>query len=156
MSRIKRALTVPAESICELMTRSPETYAKIIEFLEQGHSPGGVAALTGTHIQTVRVCREMAAGAIHATIRKMGYDITEAAQKAASRLAEEIDRMPLEKLPAALAILLDKSLILNGQATARLEIEHSRVPSREQLMQMFDKLAQKADAREISSGEGSS
>lgn len=140
---------VPVESISELMTRSPETYAKIIELLEQGHGPGGVAVLTGTHIQTVRVCREMAAGSIHAGIRKMGFDLVEAAQRAAERLVDEIDEIPIEKLPGALAILLDKSLLINGQPTQRMEIEHTKVIPREQLLKMFDSLTKKAEGIEI-------
>jgi hypothetical protein len=146
---MSKSLAPPAESLSSLMTRAPELYDSVSSLLQEGYSPGGVAALTGVHVQTVRAVRELVQGAIHAAIRKMGYDLVEAAQKAAARLVDEIDQVPVEKLPQALAILLDKSLLLNGAPTQRVSIEHTKVLSREQLLAMYDSLGKKAKGVEV-------
>jgi hypothetical protein len=85
----------------------------------------------------------------------MGYDLVEAAQRAAERLVNEIDAMPLEKLPSALAILLDKSLLIHGQPTVRVEVGHVKAPDRAKLLEMYEALHKRAKAVEIE-GNGSS
>jgi hypothetical protein len=136
----RKSLAIAPESIAALTARSPERYARIVELLEAGHSPGGVAALMNVNIATVRAVRELVGGAIHTAIRKLGYDLTEAAQRAAERLVNEIDRVPIDKLPQALAILLDKSLLIAGAPTQRVAVERAKVLSPEQLREMFDRL----------------
>jgi hypothetical protein len=154
---VKKSLMPPAESVAVLAERDPALYSKITELLEAGHSPGGVAALTNTNIQTIRARREVCSGAIHAAIRRMGYDLVEASQKAASRLADEIDQVPISKLPQALSVLLDKVALISGLPTSRVEVGHAKPLDREALLRMYDALvAKRADAIEITRGNGSS
>lgn len=146
---MKKSLAPPAESLSSLMTRAPELYDRVSQLLEEGHSPAGVSALTGVDIRTVRLVRETIADAIHAAIRKTGYDLIETIQRFSERLLAEADRIPAEKLPQALALLLDKSLLLNGAPTSRVEFAHVKAPSRERLLEMYRELSKKADAVEV-------
>jgi hypothetical protein len=126
-------------SIAALMERSPETYAGCVKFIEEGHSPGGIAALCGVSIATVRKIRNIIGkAAIHAGIRSVGRNLVEAAQAMSERLIEENGEIPIAQLPTALGVIVDRASLLSGGVTAR--IEHKNVPTPEDLQKMFDAL----------------
>jgi hypothetical protein len=156
VSRASMLSTTPEEtehecSIAALMERSPETYAKCVKFIEEGHSPGGVAALCGVSIATVRKIRSIIGEpAIHAGIRSVGRNLVEAAQAMSERLVEEGDEIPIHLLPQALAVTVDRASLLSGGVTQR--IEHKNVPTPEDLLAMFDALP-KAKVTEVGSEE---
>jgi hypothetical protein len=129
------------ESIPEFMERDPNAYAKCVELLEAGHSPGGAAALCRIPIQLARKIRNlMGESAISAGIRQVARNLTEASQLMSERLVDEADQIPINALPNALGIVVDRTSLLVGQPTVR--IEHKNVPSPEDLRKMFDALPQ--------------
>ena len=68
----------PEESVAVLMERDPDAYARIVKFLEEGHSPAGVAALTRVPLVLVRKIRNLLGeSAIHAGIRQVARNLTE-------------------------------------------------------------------------------
>jgi hypothetical protein len=138
----------PEESIALFMERNPAAYAKIVEFLEAGHSPAGAAALTRTPLATVRKIRNLLGEvAIAAGIRATARNLTEASQLMSERLIDEFDQIPISTLPNALGVIVDRTSLLVGQPTVR--IEHRSVPSPEDLKAMFDALP-KANAVDVS------
>jgi hypothetical protein len=152
---MKKSL-VPVESLSELMQRDPAVYEKCTEYLSQGNSVTGTSALTGVASGTVRAIREVLGDAVvHAGIRRAGANITEAVSILSERLIEEASALPVDKIPGALGVLIDRALLINGGPTVR--VEHTKVLSREELLRMYDSLIKKADAREINRvGNGSS
>jgi hypothetical protein len=53
-------------------------------------------------------------------------------------LLEHADKMPIDRVPFALAVTVEKSELLGGAATSR--IEHRKVVTQEELQAMFDAL----------------
>ena len=126
-------------SVAALMEARPEVYSKVVEFLEQGMSPGGAAALTQVPLALVRKIRNLLGeAAIHAAIRQTGRNLVEAGQLMSERLADEADQIPIYQLAGAMAATIDRAQLLVGAPTAR--IEHKSVPSPEDLQAMFDAL----------------
>jgi hypothetical protein len=129
----------PEESVAVLMERDPEAYARIVQFLEEGHSPAGVAALTRVPLASVRKIRNLLGeSAIHAGIRQVARNLTEASQLMSERLVDESGEIPIHALPAALGVIIDHASLLAGNPTAR--IEHRSVPTPEDLQKMFNDL----------------
>jgi hypothetical protein len=130
------------------MERNPAAYAKIVEFLEAGHSPAGAAALTRTPLATVRKIRNLLGEvAIAAGIRATARNLTEASQLMSERLIDEVDQIPINVLPNALGVIVDRASLLSGNPSVR--IEHTHVLTPEELRKMFDALP-KAKAIDVS------
>jgi len=129
----------PEESVAIFMERSPELYARIVGLLEEGHSPAGVAALAQVPLAIVRKIRNLLGeSAIAAGIRATARNLTEASQLMSERLIDEFDQIPISTLPNALGVIVDRTSLLVGQPTVR--IEHRNVPTPQQLREMFDSL----------------
>jgi hypothetical protein len=129
----------PEESVAVLMERDPDAYARIVKFLEEGHSPAGVAALTRVPLASVRKIRNLLGeSAIHAGIRQVARNLTEASQLMSERLVNESGEIPIHALPTALGVIIDRASLLAGNPTAR--IEHRSVPTPEDLQKMFNEL----------------
>jgi hypothetical protein len=135
------ALCSEGESPALLMERDPELYGRIVDFLGQGLSPAGVAALARVKVGTVRKIRALIGeAAILAGIRAVGRNLVEASQLMSERLVNEAGEIPINMLPSALGTIADRANLFAGGATAR--IEHRSVPTPEDLKQMFDSLPQ--------------
>jgi hypothetical protein len=129
----------PEESVAVLMERDPEAYSRIVKFLEQGLSPAGVAALTRVPLALVRKVRNLLGEvAIHAGIRQVARNLTEASQLMSERLVNEAGEIPIGSLPSALGVIVDRTLLMSGSPTAR--VEHRSVPTPEDLQKMFNEL----------------
>jgi hypothetical protein len=133
------------------MERDPAAYAKCVELLETGHSPAGVAALAHVPLATVRKIRNLLGEvAIAAGIRATARNLTEASQLMSERLINEFDQIPVHVLPNALGIIVDRASLLSGNPSVR--IEHTHVPTPEDLRKMFDAIPQ-ANATILPPGE---
>ena len=121
------------------MDRYPESYAKIVKFLEEGHSPAGTAALCRAPLSTVRQIRAiLGESAIMAGIRGLGRNLLEASQNMSERLANESGEIPIHLLPGALAATVDRALLVHGNPTAIIGHTQAKdVPTPEQLAAMF-------------------
>ena len=106
------------ESVALFMERDPAAYAKIVEFLEAGHSPAGAAALARVPLTLVRKIRNLLGeSAIAAGIRATARNLTEASQLMSERLIDEFDQIPISTLPNALGVIVDRTSLLVGQPT---------------------------------------
>ena len=129
------------ESVAVFMERDPAGYAKIVEFVEQGHSPAGVAALARVPLATVRKIRNLLGeSAIHAGIRQVARNLVEASQNMSERLVNESAEIPIQLLPNALGTVIDRASLLSGGVTARAEHRRKDVPTPEQLQELFNAL----------------
>ena len=124
------ALTA-TESIALFMENSPAHYARIVELLEQGHSPAGAAALVRVPLALVRKVRNLLGpDALHAAIIRSGRNLIESGQLLSERLANEAPaKIPIENVHSALSVVIDKSQLLVGAPT--MSLEHKSAPSAE-------------------------
>jgi hypothetical protein len=113
-----------------LMEARPETYQKCVDLLESGISPGGAAALC--HISTAlarKIRNILGTDALHAAIRAAGRNMIESAQLLSERMVNESHKIPITQVPNALGMMVDKSLLVTGAPTQRIEVAH--VPTHE-------------------------
>jgi hypothetical protein len=73
-------------------------------------------------------------------------NLTDFASRGIERMGKDLPLMHIDKLPLAVAIVIDKVQLLQGQATAR--IETTKGISQEQLIAMLESM-KKAEAKEI-------
>ena len=125
------------------MDRDPELYAKIVKFLEEGHSPAGAAALARAPLARVRQIRAiLGESAVLAGIRGVARNLLEASQNMAERLVDESGEIPIHLLPSALGTIVDRASLLHGNPTAIIQHAHAakNIPTPEQLAEMFNAL----------------
>jgi hypothetical protein len=124
-----------------LMEAHPELYQKCVDYLESGMSPGGAAALCHISVGLARKIRNLLGPqALHAAIRQAGRNMIESAQLLSERMVNEGHKIPIHLVPNAVGMMVDKSLLVTGEATQRIEVQH--VPTPEELKKMFDALPQ--------------
>jgi hypothetical protein len=124
-----------------LMESRPEVYQKCVDYLESGMSPGGAAALCNISVGLARKIRNLLGpDALHAAIRAAGRNMIESAQLLSERMVNEGHKIPIHLVPQALGTMVDKSLLVTGEPTQRIEVQH--VPTHEELQKMFDALPQ--------------
>lgn len=147
---------IPAESVADLMSRDPELYEKITDYLEKdGLSPNAISALLSiqgirAHPDTIRRIRNLLPVEVrHSAIRAITSNMIETCQLLSARMVREADQIPTGQMASALGVLTDKIMLLVGEPSQRIEVSHTKTVSPEQLREMFNRLPKAADAREV-------
>jgi hypothetical protein len=135
----KRRRELPSEiAVEELIDRERELCREAVELLAAGKSAEAVAACTGIAVENVRTLSEFVPdyGVI---VRSTTVKNLRAANLRMSEiLAEEADQISPDKLAFSMAITAEKSELLSGGLTQR--VEHRRVVTREELQALFESL----------------
>ena len=110
-----------------------------------------VADYFGISREAVRALRTQAmrSGELGQAKQRMGRDFLALADAARERLLDQIDSVPLGQLAIVAGIATDKGLILSGEATARIEHQHTVTVSHADLA---DELAAFPEAIEVQTG----
>jgi len=133
-------------SLADLIEQNPDTYRSVVDLLSQGHSIQAVSNVTGVDLAIVKaaswfiphykqICK-------NATARNLAL----ANLRMSEILAERTDSLPVDRVPFALAVGVEKAELLGGGITQRTETR--QVVSREELQRLFDQLP-RAKARVI-------
>jgi len=112
-----------------LFSRDPQKYHEIIAMTAEGMGVHRIARVLKVSGNTVRAVRAREGLAIATGKREMAQRCREVARMGVDRIHEEIDDMDIDKLPVAIGILIDKSLVLDGEPS--LIVEHREVATLE-------------------------
>ena len=135
----KRRRELPSEiAVEELISREPELCREAVELLAAGQSVEKVVARTGIGVENARTLSEFVPD-YALIVRSMTVKNLRAANLRMSEImAEQADRISADKLAFSLAISAEKSELLGGGLTQR--VEHRRVVTPEELQQLFEAL----------------
>lgn len=135
----KRRRELPSEmAVEELISREPELCRESVELLAAGQSVEKVAARTGIGVENARTLSEFVPD-YALIVRSVTVKNLRAANLRMSEImAEQADRISADKLAFSLAITSEKSELLSGGLTQR--VEHRRVVTPEELQQLFEAL----------------
>jgi hypothetical protein len=143
-----------ALSAQELMNESPEIYAGIVSHLSDGATNHVVARLTSQPVELIRKIRDLHPQLIESGRKAAHARIEEALHLGSTQLVDAIAQGKIKpsQLTVAVGILTDKSQLLSGGATQR--VEKVDVKSPEQLKQWFSQLPEakviEVEKREVS------
>jgi hypothetical protein len=126
------------QSAKDLMDTSPELYAGIVKRLADGDTVPAIQKLTRLPVELIRRIRDLHPEVVEAGIAAAHSRIVESLHNAATRLADNIDDIPLSSLPVSVGILTDKVQLIRGHATQRIERRNVATP--EDIKAMFDSL----------------
>ena len=121
-----------------------------IELLASGMTPASVRSKLKLNIDVVRRIRDEHPECMAALKNNVAKTLGEASQVLAQRLLNSAEKIPIEKVPAALSMAIDKYQLLSGGVTQRTE--HRNIATPEDLEAMFNALPQ-AKATVIESKE---
>ena len=135
-----------APTLSDLIEQKPDAYRAVVDLLSQGQSIQAVSASTGVDFAVVKaaswfvpdyriVCK-------NATARNLAL----ANLRMSEILAEHTDKLPIDRVPFAMAVGIEKGELLSGGITQRTETR--QVISREELQRIFESLP-RAKAREL-------
>lgn len=121
-----------------LAQEDPIKYASIATELMDGTAAVKIAKSNSTTPELVRFIRSMHPELVHASRGQLIANLEETSIAMAQRLAQEVDDLPLAKLPQSLSTVLDKLALLTGGVTQRTE--HVSAPRPEDVQRMFEQL----------------
>ena len=124
--------------LAQLIEQNPDLYRSGAELLSQGYSPKAVSLATGIPLQTTRAMTHFISDYRLIVREATARNLSQSSLRMSEVLLERADKMPIDRVPFALAVTVEKSELLGGAATSR--IEHKRVVTREELQAMFDAL----------------
>lgn len=101
-----------------LHARDPDRYRAIVAALAEGIGIRAIARAYRVSVNTVRAIRFRESGPIDTDKKEISTRLRQFARMASDRLVEEIDEIPIDKLPLATAIVIDKVQLLDGEATS--------------------------------------
>jgi hypothetical protein len=137
-------------SLSDLIEQNPDDYRSVVDLLSQGHSLQSVSAATGIDLAIVKAASwfipDYRAICKNATARNLALTNL----RLSEILAERTDSLPIDRVPFALAVSVEKSELLSGGITQRTETR--QIVSREELQRLFDQLP-KVKVRELPSSD---
>lgn len=135
----KRRRELPSEiAVEELIEREAELCREAVELLAAGKSAEVVTARTGIPVENVQTLSEFVPDygmIVRSTTVK---NLRAANLRMSEILAQQADQISADKLAFSLAISAEKSELLSGGLTQR--VEHRRVVTREELQALFEAL----------------
>ena len=123
-----------------LFKNNPKRYGLIAAKLMDGIPATRIAKENHINPDTVRFIRQLHPELLAAGRQHMVSSLEETVIALSRRLMDDGHKLPLDKVPHALATTLDKLTLLTGGVTAR--VEHTSVPKPEELKKLFDALPQ--------------
>lgn len=104
-----------------LFKSKPEIYRSIVSAYSEGLSIRQCARAFAVSTNTVMAVLARERATIETGERKTVASLKLFGRLAAERLLDEVDKIPLQSLPVAMGIAIDKAQLLGGEATARVE-----------------------------------
>lgn len=116
-----------------LFRERPDVYGAIVQAHANGLSQRQIARALRVSTNTVAAVVEREPGAVEAHKQRTISGLRRFVGATIERMLEDLDRMPLQSLPVALGVAVDKLQLLTGEATQRVE----RVEVREDKVRAF-------------------
>jgi hypothetical protein len=113
-----------------LFKQDPEKYHMIVSGLAEGMGIRQLARAFHVSPGTIQAVRDREQFSIGTEKERIATNLRNFSRVASERLIEEVDNIPLQSLPVAIGISVEKFQLLEGQATARTEHIH-RLPGME-------------------------
>lgn len=104
----------------------PDVYQAIVTAWANGLSQRQIARALRVSTNTVAAVIEREPDAVEAQKKRLVTGLRRFAGATVERMLEDLDKMPLQALPVALGVAVDKLQLLSGEATARIERTESR------------------------------
>lgn len=105
----------------------PDVYRAVVHALGEGMGIRSIAKVFKISHHTIIAIREREGIQIATIKQRTSRDLRAFASIAAERLVEEMDSIPLQSLPVAIGIAIDKAQLLDGEATSILGKEEKRI-----------------------------
>jgi hypothetical protein len=121
-----------------LLKNEPARYARIALKLLEGQPITHISREEHTDKAVVRIINLIHPDLVEAGKLILLSNLQQLTVQLSTRLLEDSDYIPTDKIAPTLAIIIDKLSLLSGGVTNRTE--HLNVPSAESLQAMFDKL----------------
>ncbi len=138
-----------------LFTQRPEVYRAIVTCLAEGMGVRATARALKVSTNTVAAVREREGSSVETQKKETVSKLRQFARLGAERLLDEVDKIPLQSLPIAIGIAVEKAELLDGGATAR--VEHVKAPGEKAFKELLEMLPE-AEATVVPdtgfSGEG--
>jgi len=133
-------------SLADLIEQNPDTYRSVVDLLSQGHSIQAVSSVTGVDLAIVKASSWFVPDYRQICKNATARNLALANLRMSEILAERTDSLPVDRVPFALAVSVEKAELLGGGITQRTETR--QVISREELQRLFESLP-RAKAREL-------
>lgn len=104
-----------------LFSHDPEKYKAVVAMLAAGRGIRAIKRACTVHHDTIHAVAKRERIAIDTLKQRIITDLETAVQVGAERVVDVIESMDGDKLPLALAVLIDKLQLLTGGATMRVE-----------------------------------
>jgi hypothetical protein len=121
-----------------LIEQNPDVYRNAVDLLSAGNSVQAVAHATSIPLQTIRAVAHVIPDYRLIVRETTARNLSQSSLRMSEVLLERADKMPIDRIPFALAVTVEKSELLGGAATSR--IEHKKVITRGELQAMFEAL----------------
>lgn len=106
----------------QLRASQPVRYRAVVEMLASGMSYRAIERETGVVFRTLKAIQRLEGEEIAAQKQSLAQKLTDAAERGADSLIEDIERLPGKDRAIALGILIDKARDLRGEASQVIEI----------------------------------
>lgn len=110
-----------------VQAQRPKVYEWVLRALAEGMSMRSIRRLTGLHYCTIAAIREHAGQSIESQKKSIANDLRMFAKLGAERLIEDIDAIPLQTLPIAMGIAVQRGMELEGAPTVIHEHRLKRI-----------------------------
>lgn len=101
-----------------LHAADPEKYRAIVAALAEGMGLRAISRAYRVSVNSVRAIKVRETGPIDTEKKEISLRLRQFVAMASDRLVEEVDEIPVDKLPLATAIVIDKIQLLDGEATS--------------------------------------
>jgi hypothetical protein len=133
-------------SLSDLIEQSPDVYRFVVDLLSQGHSIQAASAATGVSLPIVKAASWFVPDYRQICKNATARNLALANLRMSEILVERTDSLPVDRVPFALAVSVEKAELLGGGITQRTETR--QVVTREELQRLFDQL-HRAKVREL-------
>jgi hypothetical protein len=135
-----------APSLSDLIEQKPDAHRAVVDLLSQGQSIQAVSGSTGVDFAVVKAASWFVPDYRIVCKNATARNLVLANLRMSEILAEHTDKLPIDRVPFAMAVGIEKGELLGGGVTQRTETR--QVISREEIQRLFDQLP-KAKAREL-------
>jgi hypothetical protein len=105
----------------------PDVYRAVVKALGEGMGMRAITRAYGVSHHTVMAIRDREGLQIATIKQRTSRDLRAFASIASERLIEEMEHIPLQSLPVAIGIAIDKAQLLDGEVTSIIGKEEKRV-----------------------------
>jgi hypothetical protein len=121
-----------------LIEQNPDLYRNAVDLLSAGNSVQAVAHASSIPLQTIRAMTYFIPDYRLIVREATARNLSQSSLRMSEVLLERADKMPIDRVPFALAVSTEKAELLSGGVTARSETR--QIVTREELQKLFDAL----------------